>query len=98
MRKIYWILLLAAICTTSHVQAQIASFNFSAAAISVTGWTNLHGNPAAGTAITATANGVTVSSVAAANWSPFTNDSCSYNGLGRHLLSLHRHEQCLVPV
>ena len=82
MRKIYWILLLAAICTTSHVQAQIASFNFSAAAISVTGWTNLHGNPAAGTAITATANGVTVSSVAAANWSPFTNDSCSYNGLG----------------
>jgi len=72
MRKIYWILLLAAICTTSHVQAQIASFNFSAAAISVTGWTNLHGNPAAGTAITATANGVTVSSVAAANWSPFT--------------------------
>jgi hypothetical protein len=82
MREIYWILLLTGICATSRVQAQIASFNFSAAAVSVTGWTNLHGNPA-GAVITATAGGVTVSSVAAANWAPYTaTDSSAYNGLG----------------
>jgi hypothetical protein len=81
MKKTYWILLLTGICATSRLQAQIASFNFSAAAVSFTGWTNLHGNPAT-TAITATANGVTVSSISAANWAQFTNDSCSYNGLG----------------
>ena len=83
MRKVYWILLLTAICATSQLQAQIASFNFSAAAVSVTGWTNLHGNPAAAV-ITATAGGITVSSIAATNWHPYTTDSSAYNGLGAY--------------
>jgi len=83
MKKIYWILLLTGICTTSQLEAQMASFNFSAAAVSVTGWTNLHGNPATAV-VTATANGVTVSSIAATNWHPYTTDSCAYNGLGAY--------------
>jgi len=84
MRKVYWILLLTAICATSSLQAQIASFNFSAAAVSVTGWTNLHGNPAGTAAITATANGVTVSSIGGSHWEPYTTDSSAYNGLGAY--------------
>jgi hypothetical protein len=83
MRKIYWILLLTAIGATSQLQAQIASFNFTAAAVSVSGWTNLHGNPAAAV-VTATVGGVTVSSVATANWAQFTNDSCAINGYGAY--------------
>ena len=67
MKKAYWILLLTAICATSRLQAQIASFNFSATPVTVSGWTNVSGNPAANT-ITATANGITVSSVGSGNW------------------------------
>jgi hypothetical protein len=53
----------------SSGHAQIASFNFSATPVAVTGWTNLSGNPAA-SVVTATSNGITVSSIAAANWAP----------------------------
>jgi hypothetical protein len=83
MKKIYWILLLSTCCFNSRLRAQIASFNFSAAAVSVTGWTNLHGNPAAAT-ITATAAGITVSSIGSTHWSPYTTDSSAYNGLGAY--------------
>src|SRR5580698_7599602 len=69
------------VLSVAPVQAQLASFNFSAAPVAVTGWTNLSGNPATAVS-TATANGITVSSVATANWSPFTTDSSSYNGFG----------------
>jgi Bacterial Ig domain len=84
MKKIYWILLLAGICAKNQVRAQIASFSFSAAAVSVSGWTNLHGNPAATGAITATANGITVSSLGGTHWAPYTTDSSAYNGLGAY--------------
>jgi len=82
MRRLYIIVTLS-IFFNSGINAQIASFNFSAAPVAVTGWTNLSGNPAAAI-VTATANGVTVSSVAAANWSPYTTDSSAYNGLGAY--------------
>jgi Bacterial Ig domain len=78
------LVVIATIGLTSHVQAQIASFSFSAAAVSVSGWTNLHGNPAGTTAITATANGVTVSSIGGTHWAPYTTDSSAYNGLGAY--------------
>jgi len=83
MKKNYWILLLTAICATSQLQAQIASFNFSATAVSVSGWTNVYGNPAgSGGPITATAGGITVSSVNATNWSPNSSSSSAYNNGG----------------
>jgi hypothetical protein len=83
MKKIYWILLLTAICVTSQLRAQIASFNFSATAVSVTGWTNVYGNPAgSGGPITATAGGITVSSVGATNWSANSSGSSAYNNGG----------------
>jgi Bacterial Ig domain len=81
--SLIFLLLIALIGATSRLQAQIASFSFSAAAVSVSGWTNLHGNPATAV-ITATANSVTVSSIAATNWHPYTTDSCAYNGLGAY--------------
>jgi hypothetical protein len=81
MKKGYWILLLTIICTTSHLQAQIASFNFSATANVVTGWTNVAGDPYSG-AQTATAGGITISSVSPANWSPNSNNNCAINGFG----------------
>ena len=82
MKKFYWILLLTAICATSQLQAQIASFNFSAAAAPVTGWTNLAGNASA-SVLTATAGGITISSVATANWAPF-DGTCAINGYGAY--------------
>jgi hypothetical protein len=64
-------------------RAQIASFNFSATAVPVTGWTNVYGNPAgSGGPITATAGGITVSSVNATNWSPNSSSSSAYNNGG----------------
>ena len=82
MKKIYWILLLTAIGTTSRLHAQIAAFNFSAAAAPVTGWTNLAGNASA-SVLTATAGGITISSVATANWAPF-DGTCAINGYGAY--------------
>lgn len=66
LKRLYIIVILLVYCN-SGVNAQIASFNFSATPVSVTGWTNLSGNPAAAV-VTATANGITVSSVGAGNW------------------------------
>jgi hypothetical protein len=80
MRKIYWILLLTTCCATSQLQAQIASFNFSAAAVSVTGWTNVAGDPSLAVR-TATTGGITVSSVATTNWAQL-NGACALNGYG----------------
>jgi Bacterial Ig domain len=82
MKKIYWILLLTGICATGHLQAQIASFNLSAAAAPVTGWTNVAGN-ASDSVVTATAGGITISSVATANWSPYAG-TCAVNGYGAY--------------
>ena len=82
MKKIYWILLLTAICATSQLQAQIASFNFSAAAAPVTGWINMSGDPSV-SVITGTAGGLTLSSVATANWSPYEG-ACAVNGYGAY--------------
>ena len=80
MKKIYWILLLTGICATSHLQAQIAAFNFSATAAPVTGWTNLAGN-ASDSVISKTSGGLTLSSVAASHWAPLSG-TCAENGEG----------------
>lgn len=80
MKKIYWILLLSTCCITNRLRAQIASFNFSAAAVSVTGWTNVSGDPSLAVR-TATAGGITISSVATTNWAQLSG-ACALNGYG----------------
>jgi hypothetical protein len=72
--------LLAAVSVTlaGQVQAQIASFNFSATSNTVSGWTNIAGDPHAGVQ-TATAGGITLSSVSVSNWSPNSSGNCAYN-------------------
>jgi hypothetical protein len=80
MKKLLWILILLVSAITTI--AQSASFNFTAGAYSVSGWTNVSGDPS--TAVrTGTASGITVSSVATANWSENPNgNNSAYNGGG----------------
>ena len=81
MKKTYWIVLLLTCCTGSRLRAQIASFNFSATANVVSGWTNIAGDPYSA-AQTATAAGITISSISPANWAPNSNNNCAVNGYG----------------
>src|ERR1700744_3790867 len=61
-------------------QAQTASFNFSLSSQPVTGWVNVAGDPS--TAVrTGVSNGITVSSVATANWAPL-NGTAAFDGGG----------------
>src|SRR5207344_1128813 len=57
-----------------------ANFNFSNSAVSISGWANMHGSPGSGV-VTATMNGITLSSVATANWAAL-NGTTSYDGNG----------------
>ena len=63
--------------------AQTASFNFTQYPVSVSGWNNIAGNPAS-TVCSATdaSTGITVSSIAAANWSPYTNGLSAFDSGG----------------
>jgi hypothetical protein len=80
MKRALWILLL--IGGLQQAQAQIVSFNFTAGAVSVDGWTNVAGDPS--TAVrSATGSGITVSSIATTNW--FGDGGvCALNGLGAY--------------
>ena len=77
MKRILSLLLLLVIAGIFRSTAQIASFSFAGPS-TVSGWTNVPGDPALGVQ-TATAGGVTLSSVAQANWSPNGNGNCAYN-------------------
>jgi hypothetical protein len=77
MKRLLSCLLLLALAGMQRSMAQIASFSF-AGPDSAPGWTNVSGDPALGVQ-TATAGGITLSSVAQANWSPNSNGNCAYN-------------------
>jgi hypothetical protein len=82
IKKLVVILLLAGTSCGNDLQAQTSSFNFTAAAVSVSGWTNVPGDPA--TAIrTATdaATGISISSVSTGNWAGL-NNVAAFNGGG----------------
>src|SRR5258708_20204224 len=81
MKRTIWILLLIYGVITGHLQAQTtASFNFSLAAHPVTGWVNVAGDPS--TAIrTGVSGGITISSIATANWAPY-NSVAAFDGGG----------------
>lgn len=71
MKQLLWLLLLLICLGAGRLSAQTTSFNFSSAPRAASGWINVYGNPAlASTPITATdpSTGITISSVAAANW------------------------------
>jgi len=66
--------------TLSPAVSQSASFNFSNSPVSVSGWTNMAGQPG-NQVITGTSGGVRLSSVATANWAPYSG-ATSYDGGG----------------
>ena len=72
-----FLLLLLALSSVNTSTAQLASFSFGGPS-TVTGWTNLSGDPHSG-AHTATVNGVTISSIGASNWAPNDVPSNEYN-------------------
>jgi len=82
MKRIMTILVLIFVCSIPQLQAQkISSFNFSQNTQTVSGWINMHGNPAA--AVISSTDGVTgftVSSVAAVNW--YADGGASSDGGG----------------
>ena len=71
MKKFLSLLPLLVVACIFRSTAQTASFNFSDAAHSVSGWINVHGDPSSAV-ITATdpVSGISISSVATANWAP----------------------------
>ena len=83
MKNTFGILMIIAGVASTGAQAQTASFNFTAAAVSVTGWTNVAGDPSKAVRTATAPSGITVSSVATANWYPDpTGNACAYNGGG----------------
>jgi hypothetical protein len=73
--------MLISLVSSTQLQAQIVSFSFSAAAASTSGWTNVAGDPA--TAVRqATAGGITISSIATANWQANQSGLAAVNGVG----------------
>jgi hypothetical protein len=80
LKRVFPLLLAGFLGLDGQLSAQTASFNFSASAISVSGWVNVSGDPSTGVR-SVTANGITISSVARANWSPYSGISAQ-NGNG----------------
>ena len=81
MKRILWLLMVICAVFSGRLSAQTVSFNFSWGAHAVSGWTNVFGDPA--TAVcTGTSGGITVSSVATANWVPYTSGHSAIDGGG----------------
>ncbi|HEX3933947.1 MAG TPA: Ig-like domain-containing protein, partial [Puia sp.] len=80
MKRLFWIAVIIMGTTTGSV-AQTVGFNFSLGSQPVSGWINAYGDPSS-SVITATdaTSGISVSSVATANWSPYGN--CADDGGG----------------
>jgi Bacterial Ig domain len=83
MKKVLPLLIIVLVGLKGPLQAQTASFNFSQYPVSISGWNNIHGNPAA-TVCSATdpTTGFSVSSIAATNWAPYTNGLSAFDSGG----------------
>lgn len=65
------------------LMAQTVRFNFSAASVSVPGWINMSGDPSLGVvSATDPTTGISLTSIATANWIPLSGTGCAYNGTG----------------
>ncbi len=82
MKKIIAIVVLISGYSISRVQGQAtSSFNFSATSKPVTGWINVAGDPSiAVRTATDAVTGISISSVATANWVPFNGSSATDAG------------------
>jgi hypothetical protein len=80
MKRLLWIVLLITAAGRLGAQTTV-SFNFSAASQPVAGWINVAGDPQTGVRVgTDAASGISISSVATANWAP--SDVNAYDGVG----------------
>ena len=81
MKRLFSILLVI-LSSTGAVMAQSAKFNFSATTATVSGWTNVTGDPSVAV-VSASSSGITLSSIATANWVPF-NGGSAFNAVGEN--------------
>jgi len=81
VRALFFMFFICILSTTWLEAQQTASFNFSAGSQPVAGWTNVSGDPATAVRTATDPSGITVSSIATANWAPLSG-SCAYDGLG----------------
>jgi hypothetical protein len=84
MTRVIVIFLLISGYGITYVQGQAtSSFNFSLTSKPVTGWTNIHGDPAmAACSATDATTGITVSSIATVNWAGYGGSS-AFDGGGQ---------------
>ena len=81
MKRLFWILILLG--TAIDSMAQIVSFSFSPSQETITGFTSVYGDPHLGVR-TATASGISITTVSTANWSPSSGDGCAAAGIGAY--------------
>jgi hypothetical protein len=80
MNRPFLLFILTFLACRASAQTTV-SFNFSAASQSVAGWINVSGDPSTAVrSATDPATGISISSIAAANWHP--SDVAAYDGLG----------------
>jgi len=83
LKRVFPLLLAGFIGLNGQLSAQTVSFNFSLYPYAVSGWVNIAGNPGAvacsGTDAT---TGISVSSMAATNWAPYSNGLAAYDSGG----------------
>lgn len=75
------LLALSAVCKT---RSQSASFNFTAFPHTLSGWTNVVGDPGTAVRTATSTSGVAISSVATANWAAFSGH-CAADSLGENV-------------
>lgn len=81
MKRSLWILVVLNLAAVSGLMAQSAQFNFSLGAHSVSGWTNVAGDPSQGIISVTSSSGITVSSLKTQNWAPY-GSGAAYDGVG----------------
>src|SRR5690349_21767695 len=83
MKISIFVLLLLALSGLVKTQAQTVNFNFSDSPNVVSGWINVHGDPSLAV-ITATdvSTGISINSVATANWVQYARTNSAYDGGG----------------
>jgi hypothetical protein len=75
MNRLFWLAVILFGCINQGL-AQTVSFNFSQGSQPVSGWVNAYGDPSSAVITTTDpTTGISVSSVATANWSPFGNSA-----------------------
>ncbi len=83
MKRLFSILLVI-FGAAASIMAQSAKFNLSAGAHSVSGWTNVVGDPSQAVISVTSSSGITISSVGTANWVPYGSGS-AFDAVGENV-------------